>query len=254
VIAEIPGARVWYEDSGGNGVPVVCLHAGTGSCAMWQHQQAAFAAAGYRFLACDRRGHGKTEAAAFDVPPSEDLHHFVGKLGLGKMHLVGTAAGGIVALDYALSHGDKLRSLVIANSIGGAQDADYLDLQRRLRPAPYFEALPVDLRELGPSYRAAEPQGVKRWLEIERASRREGIAKMPAARNRITFDALASLRVPTLLVGGDGDLYAPPPVLERYRAKIPGAKSVVLPACGHSAFWEAPERFNREVLDFIAKH
>jgi pimeloyl-ACP methyl ester carboxylesterase len=254
VIAEIPGARIWYEDSGGSGVPVVFLHAGTGSCAMWQHQQAAFAAAGYRFLACDRRGHGKTEAAAYDVPPSEDLHRFVEKLGLGKLHLVGTAAGGIVALDYALSHGENLRSLVIANSIGGAQDPDYLELQRRLRPAPYFEALPVDLRELGPSYRAANPDGVKRWLEIERTSRHKGIEKMPAARNRITFDALSSIRTPTLFLGGDGDLYAPPPVLELYRAKIPGAKSVVLPACGHTAFWEQPALFNAEVLAFIGKH
>ena len=254
MIAEIPGARIWYEDSGGNGVPVVFLHAGTGSCAMWQHQQAAFAAAGYRFLACDRRGHGKTAADAYDVPPSEDLHHLVEKLGLGKIHLVGTAAGGIVALDYALSHGEKLRSLVVANSIGGAQDAEYLDLQRRLRPSPHFEALPVDLRELGPAYRAAEPEGVKRWLDLESASRHAGVKSMPAARNRITFNALSGLRVPALLLGGDADLYAPPPVLELYRSKIPGAKSVVLAGCGHSAFWESPAHFNREVLAFIGKH
>src|SRR5262245_31684160 len=132
----------------GTGVPVVFLHAGSGTSALWQAQVDFFSAAGYRCIAHDRRG----RAAAAD-----ELEELVSRLALDAFHLVGTAAGGIVAVDYALCFPKRLRSLVIANSIFGIQDEDYLALQRHLRPSPQFDALPVEVRELGPSYRAANP-------------------------------------------------------------------------------------------------
>ncbi len=253
MIAEISGARIWYEDSGGSGTPAVFLHAGGGCCSMWIHQAAVFAEAGLRFIAYDRRGYGKTEAGAADVPASEDLHRFVDHLGLDRFHLVGTAAGGIVAFDYALSHPQRLRSLVVANSIGGVQDEDYLALQRRLRP-PAFEALPADLRELGPSYRVANPEGAAQWLALEHAARLPGGLRLPPTKNRLTFAALAKIRAPTLLLTGDSDLYTPPPVLRRFAEAIPGAACVVIPECGHSAYWETPQRFNDEVLRFLKRN
>lgn len=254
MLVPVPGARLWCEDSGGGGVPVVFLHAGGGSSAMWIYQAAVFAEAGFRFVAYDRRGYGKTESDAADVPASEDLARLADALKLERFHLVATAAGGIVAFDYALSYPQRLSSLVVANSIGGAQDEDYLALQRRLRPSPQFDALPADVRELGPAYRAANPEGASQWVALEHAAQHKGAARLPPTRNRLTFARLAGLRVPTLLLTGDADLYAPPPVLERYRKAIPGATSVVIPGCGHSAYWETPGRFNQEVLDFIRKN
>src|SRR5437899_9619694 len=102
-------------------------------------------------------------------PPRSTLFPSRRSSDLDRFHLVGTAAGGIVALDYALSFARRLRSLVVANSIGGVEDQDYQGLQGRLRP-PQFAALPPQLRELGPSYRAANPQGEARWIELERLS------------------------------------------------------------------------------------
>ena len=69
-------------------------------------------------------------------------------LGIECVHLVGTAAGGSVALDFALSFPQRLRSPVIADSIGGVQDQDYLELGRRIRP-PQFDEPPPEFRELG---------------------------------------------------------------------------------------------------------
>jgi hypothetical protein len=63
-----------------------------------------------------------------------------------------------------------VRSLVIANTIGGVQDADYLELGRWIRP-PQFDALPPEFRELGPSYRAGNAAGTQRWVELEKISR-----------------------------------------------------------------------------------
>ena len=87
-----------------------------------------------------------------DGPPgtaADDLKALTDALGLDRFHLVGTAAGGIVAIDFALAFPDRLRSLVVANSLGGVTDASYVALGQRLRPKE-FAALPPDLRELGP--------------------------------------------------------------------------------------------------------
>jgi pimeloyl-ACP methyl ester carboxylesterase len=159
-LAAVPGARLYYRDAGGSGTAVVFLHAATGSSEVWEHQIPAFAAAGYRFIAFDRRGWGRTVIDPAGPQPgtaSGDLRALMDRLGIDRFHLVGTAAGGFAALDSALAFPERLRSLVVANSIGGVQDADYLELGRLLRP-PEFNALPPEIRELGPSYRR-QPQG-----------------------------------------------------------------------------------------------
>ena len=70
----------------------------------------------------------------------------------------------------------------------------------------------------------------------------------------ITYEKLASIRVPTLLMPGDQDLQAPPWVMRRQLAHIPGAQFIVLPEASHSINWEQPEAFNRNVLEFIRRH
>ena len=255
--AALPGVRIWHADTGGAGPAVILMHAATGSCRVWERQLPAFTRSGYRVIAHDRRGWGRSEIDPSGPQPgtaADDLHALLDHLGVDRVHLVGTAAGGIAALDFALSFPRRLRSLVVANSIGGVQDEEYLALGRRLRP-PQFDALPPDLRELGPSYRAADPEGTRRWVELEGMSRPAGSrAPAQAMRNRITFAGLESLEVPTLLLTGGADLYTPPPVLARFAARIAGAESVIVPEAGHSAYWEAPEVFNRAVLDFIGRH
>jgi len=256
--AELPGVRIWFRDSSSGGVPVVFVHAATGSSRVWEYQFPAFSAAGYRVIAYDRRGYGRSTIDPAGVQPgtgADDLLALVNHLRVERFHLVGTAAGGGIALDFALSFPQRLRSLVIANAVGGVQDEEYLALAQRIRPAPQFDALPPDVRELGPSYRAANPGGTQRWLELERTSR-PGASPPPAqtTRNRITFASLEAISVPTLLLTGDADLYAPPAVLRLFAVRIKNSESVVVPEAGHSVYWEQPETFNRAVLDFIRKH
>ena len=256
--ADLPGVRIWYRDTGGNGVPVVFLHAATGSSRVWEYQIPAFTASGYRLIAYDRRGFGRTVIDPAGIQPgtgSDDLLALLDHLRVDRFHVVGTAAGGIVALDFAVSFPQRLRSLVLANTIGGVQDPEYLDLGRRLRPAPQFNALPPEFRELGPSYRAANPGGTERWKELEHTNRSPG-PPLPAQtmRNQMTFSLLEGIKVPTLLLTGDADLYTPPAVLRLFAARITGSESVIVPEAGHSAYWEQPEIFNRTVLAFIRKH
>jgi pimeloyl-ACP methyl ester carboxylesterase len=239
-------------------VPVVFVHAATGNSRVWEYQLPAFTAAGYRVVAYDRRGFGRSAIDPAGPQPgtaADDLLGLVNHLRLDRFHLVGTAAGGGVSFDFALSFPERVRSLVIANAGGNVQDPAYLELGRRMRPSPQFDALPPELRELGPSYRAANAAGTRRWLELHGLSWPGGSPpKAQGTRNRITFALLETLKVPTLLLTGDADLYTPPSVLRLFTARIRAAESVVVPEAGHSAYWEQPETFNRTVLEFLGRH
>jgi pimeloyl-ACP methyl ester carboxylesterase len=255
--ATIPGAKIFYRDTGGSGVPIILLHAATGSSRVWEYQIPAFTSAGYRVIAFDRRGWGRTTLDSGQAQPgtaADDLLSLLDQLHLDRVHVLGTAAGGFAALDFALSYPQRVRSLVVANSIGGVQDADFLELGRRIRP-PEFDKLPPEFRELGPSYRAGNAPGTERWVELQKISRPAG---PPAAaqpmRNNITFASLETIQAPTLLLTGDADLYAPPPVMQLFAARIKGSALSVIPEAGHSAYWEQPEKFNLTVLNFFGKH
>ena len=62
MFADLPGVQLCFTDTGGNGVPVIMLHANTGSSRNWAKQIPAFTAAGFRVIAYDRRGWGRSTA------------------------------------------------------------------------------------------------------------------------------------------------------------------------------------------------
>ena len=253
--AVAPGAHLWFQDTQGKGTPVVLLHAASGNAAMWESQMRSFSQAGYRVIAWDRRGHGKTTTEP-DVSAStavEDMARILETLNVRRFHLVGTAAGGIVALDFALSFQERVISLTVANSVYGIEDPSYLEIRSNLRAASaQASGMRTDFLELGPSYRAMNPEGVTRWLS---GTKQNPPVRIPQpTRNKITFAAIQSLRIPVLLLTGDGDLLSPPPLIRLVHSKIPQSEMLVVPESGHSAFWEQPEMFNRTVLSFIARH
>jgi pimeloyl-ACP methyl ester carboxylesterase len=256
--ANLPGVRIWYKDTGGAGIPVVLMHAATGTSQVWEHQIPAFTAAGYRVIAYDRLGWGRSVLDPTGPTPgsaANDLQALMNYLGIDRFHLVATAAGGSVSLDYAVSFPQHLRSLVISNgALGGLQDEQYQQLSQRIRSSQ-LDALPAELRELGPSYRATNPDGMRRWVELERMSRPDGPpAPQQPPQNRITLSVLETINVPVLLITGDADVSAPPPLLRFVAGKIKNSESLIIPEAGHSAYWEQPEVFNRAVLEFIRKH
>jgi pimeloyl-ACP methyl ester carboxylesterase len=254
-VASLPDRELWYEDTGGSGVPVVFLHPGSGSALMWEHQVPAITRAGYRFIAYDRVGSGRSTLREGAAPGfgSDDLEALRRHIGFDRFHLVGTAAGGIVAFDYALTYREHLHSLVVANSIGGMQDESYVALGRRLRP-PEFERLPVELKELGPSYRAANAEGTARWVDLATRSRPARPLPSPQGyRQRLTFALLETIRIPTLLMTGDADLYTPPAVLRLFAERMRAARTLIVRECGHSAYWEQPDELNSAVLGFIGR-
>jgi pimeloyl-ACP methyl ester carboxylesterase len=252
--AQLPDTRLWYTDTGGSGQPVVLLHPATGSALTFGYQQPVLAAAGYRVITYSRRGHYNSDPVPNDRPGSgsQDLHDLLTVLGVGRFHAVASAAGVSYALDYALSHPDRLMSMVLASGTGGVRDADYVAMLINVRTKG-FDDMPPEFRELSPSYRALNPEGVRQWVELHRkAVTGNRFGQKPA--NEITWAALQGIKVPTLLMTGDADLIWPPPLLRLFAKHIPNNETVIVTEAGHSIYWEQPQVFNRTVLEFIARH
>jgi len=134
--AELPGVKLWFTDTGSTDVPIVLLHPNTGTVEIWQPQIAAFAAAGYRVIAFDRKGWGKSVAEPASGAGSGgiagDLDALADHLKLDKFHLLGIAGGGFVALDYAAWRPQKLRSLIVSGSTGSFEDKAIADFIARI--------------------------------------------------------------------------------------------------------------------------
>ncbi len=253
-VATLGGARIGYWDTEGTGQAVVLVHPATGSARIWVYQQPAFARAGYRVVAFSRRGYANSDPVPMTNAGSAsvDLHNLVESLRIQKFHLVGSAAGGQISIDYALSHPERLYSLTLACAVGGVTDKEYTDMAARIRPPGYAD-MPAEFRELSPSYRAMNPEGTKAWAELEHgAITGNRLGQMNV--NTITLASLGGLKVPTLVIGGDADLGAPPPMLRMYAARIPGSELKIVAEGGHSLYWEQPELFNAALLDFFKRH
>lgn len=248
------GHQIWYFDTGGAGTPIVMLHADTGSGLVWGYQQPIFSAAGHRSIGYSRRGRERSIMGDPDKPGigSKDLLKLADHLALDRFHLIGTAAGGMIATDFAVSHEDRLLSLILANTIVGITNDDYQSIYKLIWPEA-FSRLPADFKELGPSYRHLDVQGRKLWNEAEHAAR-IGQVKSPSFANKVVWDHLAAWKLPVLLMTGDADLYTPPSMMRLVASRIDGSESFLIPDCGHSGYWERPEIFNRVVLDFIKRH
>lgn len=250
-MADLPGTHLGYWDTGGSGEPLVLLHPASGSALVWLYQQPLFAMAGYRVIAYSRRNYFNSDSAPADNPgtASGDLENFVGFLGLQKFHLVSSAAGGSVAADYALSYPERLLSLTVSSNNLAAARGYIAEAAARIR-IKEWDDLPRWFRELGPSYRAVNPDGVARWTELNSKSELGRGARQKLI-NVVTPEKLETLRVRTLLMTGAADMFTPPSIMRMIARHVPDNQVVIVPECGHSPYWEQPEFFNRTVLGFI---
>ena len=252
-MAELPGTRLGYWDTGSAGEPIVLLHPASGSALIWLYQQPAFAKAGYRVIAYSRRNYYNSDLAPADNPgtASGDLQNMIEFLRLEKFHLVSSAAGGSVAADYALSHPERLLSLTVSSNNLAAANGYIAEAAAKIRTKEWDD-LPRWFRELGPSYRAANPAGVQKWIELNHKSETGKGARQKLV-NVVTPEKLETLRVRTLLMTGAADMFTSPSIMRMIARHVPDNEIVIAPECGHSIYWEQPEFFNRTVLGFLGR-
>jgi pimeloyl-ACP methyl ester carboxylesterase len=252
---DLPNVRLWVTDSGGTGAPIILLHANTGTSENWQMQTPALVAAGFRVIAFDRPGWGKSAVREGQKPVSvaEDLNDLADHLKLGTFHLLGVAGGGYIALDYAAWRPERLKSLIVgASGLGLVGDAE-AETFRKQAAIPGFGQQPPEVREMSPSYRGMNPQGVARWKEIEAHAAQPG-AVVPPLRTPNTDAKVAAITTPILVIAGDVDLTTPSAAIRLWAKHLKSYDWALIPEAGHAVAWEQPEAFNQAVLAFLRKH
>lgn len=256
---EVGGRRVAYQRAG-QGPALVLLHGILSDSRSWQRQLAGLERH-FTVVAWDAPGAGESA----DPPESfragdyaDCLSEFIGALGLAPAHVLGLSWGGVLAQELYRFHPERVRSLILADTYAGWKGS--------LPEAVCEERLASCLRES----RLPPEEWVPGWLPgllLESAPqelRDEVVGMMsdfhPAGYRAMalaladsdTRDLLPSIRVPTLLLWGEGDKRAPLSVAEQLRDGIPGARLVVIPDAGHEPNLEQPARFNAAVREFCA--
>ena len=152
------------------------------------------------------------------------------------VHLIGHSMGGQIAIELTAEHPDLIRSLVLVNAAGMPFHLDPRPHIRPLPKPPYGG--PGIARVLLPDFLRAGPASV-------------AIASTRVMRSDMR-EMMHAIRVPTLLVWGENDPLVPLQYGEAMQQEIAGSRLVVIPRAAHVAMWDAPDEFNRVVLEFLS--
>jgi len=242
---QIHGARIWYAQWGraAQGVPVLLLHGGFGNSNYFGNLIPFLVANGYRVIAMDSRGHGRstrTNAAQTYHQMAEDVMGLLDALKLPRVNLVGWSDGGITGLDVALNHPNRLASLFAfgANSeVSGEIDGG--------DKTPVFAAYLLRVRD---EYQALSPTP-DQWASFE-AAMNQMWGTLPA----FTTEQLRSIKVPTTIADGEHDEVIKAAHTKYLAATIPGARLVILPNVSHFAMLQNPGAFDAAVEEFLQHH
>lgn len=257
------GLTIHYSDLNPNGNPVVLLLHGLGATGdSWQMQFPALIAAGFRTLAPDMRGFGKS---TYPGGPNnsrlmaKDMVAFMESLAIKSSHIIGISMGGTIALQLTLEQPSMVDSLVLTNTFA------------RLRPPKFslwfFYAVRLALVHIFGMTKQADFVARRLFPEPEQAQLREVfkaqvIQANPSGyrstmRSYARFDLseqVKSIRVPTLIITGERDSIVPPEVQVELANQIPDAKQVFIPDAGHAVSIEQPDEYNRIILHFLRSH
>jgi pimeloyl-ACP methyl ester carboxylesterase len=261
--------RLWYQTTG-RGSPVLLVHGLGAASEHWTLTMQALAAR-HRVIALDLPGSGRsgrsaqlpTLAAAADL-----ITRFLDALDIDQSDLIGNSLGALICLETAVRHRERVRRLVVSNSVGFGHEIHWFwrlasvrpigrvlfELNRWLalrgmismfdraggldRPARSRTRRWVARPDLGATLAEATRAGVSLWGQRAVIDRR---------------GALATLAVPTLIVWGGRDPIVPSAHGKAAAEAIPGARFALIDEAGHQPHLEQPVRFNRLVLDFLAE-
>jgi pimeloyl-ACP methyl ester carboxylesterase len=252
------GEKIYYESIGA-GDPVVLSHGLGGNHAIW-FQQIPVLAQKFRVITWDQRGFGRsTDTLKQSGPPAavEDLRALLDHLSIPKARLVGQSMGGWAVLGFALKYPDRVKSLVLADTIGGIftpeaskhYDAYIRDVATGTPPdeMPYTQhpALGEQLGQQNPAqallYREigamAGPAPAGMGLKLRQTA--------------YPMDNVHKLNAPVLFVVGGDDPIFPPAVIRSVAGEVKGARVVEIPGTGHSPYFEKPQPWNDAVLAFL---
>lgn len=256
--APVNGIEIYYEVHG-RGPAVVFAHGAAGNHLSWWQQIPAFAKS-YRCIIFDHRGFGFSRDTDGGPGPKafvDDLEGLLQHLDIAEVRLVGQSMGGLCCLGYALRHPERVKALVMADTIVGMRRQVWLAADEEKRQQA--QAIWRQRREKGPK-RALGRRFIRQQPELAFLYR-EMAALNPArpedfvrqyADTGATAERLAELAVPVLFIVGEEDDLIPPSLVAVAQELLPNSRLVVVPGAGHSVYFEQPQTFNEIVQGFFA--
>lgn len=264
-----PDGTVLRALAAGQGPPVVFVHGYTASIAEWNFVWDQLQAKGFRVIAFDQRGHGRSTLGSDGIgsePMAADiaavLEHFDVRDGV----LIGHSMGGFLTIRAMLDHPDltrRLRGLVLfATWAGRVLDGapqnrlqipllQYGILQRMLRNKTV--AMLFGAAQCG---RRPSPTMVSVFIELFNQHLDNHGSLLPIVRafsQEDRYPRLGEIAVPTVVMVGSADRTTPPHHSRRLAAGIPGARLVTIPDAGHLLNWEAADDLVKVIESFPAQ-
>jgi pimeloyl-ACP methyl ester carboxylesterase len=256
---EVDGIRTHYLEAG-DGPTLVLIHGGGAGADAWGNWRGCIPlyAPHFRVVAVDMVGFGKTDKpdpAAFGYTQDDRNAHMVGfieKLKVGAVNVIGNSMGGATALGVAMRRPDLVRKMVLMGSAGIAVD----NPDPEARKALAFDFTREGMRRLmcalaGPRYAIDEHLVDYRLALACEPSARAALLAMRAGKLSYPDSAVASVKVPTLVVGGKLDRIAVPARIYRFLELLENSWGFVLPHCGHWVMMEAPDEFTAVTTAFF---
>jgi len=265
--------EIHYEDTGGDGRPVVLIHGWPLSGASWSEQVPALTEAGYRVVSYDRRGFGRSGKpgtdSSYDYDTlTGDLDALMTELDLRDATLVGFSMGGGEVARYIGSYGeDRLHSAVLASAIppnllkddahpdGALTADDVAGMQSQLRAGKdaFMDEFMTGFFTAGDDLKVTEAQ---RQEGVEMAAQSEEHAAAECIASWVTdfTGDLAKVTVPVLVIHGDSDGTVPLEVSgQRSHDAVTGSTLHVVEQGPHGVNVSHADEFNRVLLDFLRR-
>ncbi len=259
----VNGTKISYSDTGGDGPPVLLLHAFPLNSAQWDSQVEALKDR-YRLIAPDLRGFGGSDAPddpnAYSMDTfADDANAVLGDLGLERVTLVGLSIGGYIAFAFWRRYRDKVNALVLADTKAEADPPEGKEKRRKQQEqvrsegtAGLIEALTGAL--ISETTRTSKPDVVDRVRKLMDNPPAGFIGALEAMKDRPDSSGdLASIDVPTLVVVGEADGVTPPEAARSLHERIGGSRLVVIPEVGHLSNIESPEAFTSALSEFLGE-
>jgi pimeloyl-ACP methyl ester carboxylesterase len=234
----VNGIDLWRAEYG-RGPPVILLHGGLANSEYWGGQVRALAPR-YRVITIDSRGHGRS---ARDERPysyslmADDVLAAMDALKIDRAAIVGWSDGGIIGIDIALRHPERLRCLFAFGA-----NTDPSGVRADVDKSPLFNRF---IARAGLDYRrlSKTPDGYDAFVAA--------IGRMWASEPNWTKAQLATIRTPITVADGEHEEAINLDHTRMMAGAIPGARLVILPGVSHFAGVQNPAQFNAAVMRFL---
>jgi len=259
----LSGGTPIYHEVHGEGLPVLLCHGAGSNAATWWQQLPAFAPR-HRCITLDIRCFGRSRAPldTFTVPTLvADALAVLDAAGARRAVIVGQSLGGMIGLQLALRHPQRVAAFVACDS-SLAIDHPVL-LETLKNRALTHAAVSIEQRSLGRWFLEHRPALAALYAQInhfnpstyEQSPQAWGaaLARLHEPASLVPMQDLRRVACPTLLVVGREDPIVPVGIVREVSAMIAGSEVVVVDDAGHSAYFEKADEVNRAVLDFIAR-